>query len=58
MAQAFLASMVEFKGHKGKGRKWKEVNPNVGDFLIGAHGGSLQIVPIIQALVFPTSNLK
>jgi hypothetical protein len=47
MAQAILASMVESKGHKGKGRKWKEVNPNVGVFLIGAHGGFLQIGPII-----------
>jgi len=25
----------------------KEINPNVGDFPIGAHGGSLQTWPII-----------
>ncbi len=30
----------------------------MGDFPIGAHGGSLQIGPIIQTLVFHISNLK
>jgi hypothetical protein len=30
--------MVGPKGHKGKGRKRNEVDPNVGDFPIGAHG--------------------
>jgi hypothetical protein len=39
--------MVGPKGCKGKGRKRNEVDPNVGDFPIGAHDGSLQIVPII-----------
>jgi hypothetical protein len=58
MAQAILASMVEPKGHKGKGTKRKEVNPNVGDFFIGAHGGSLQIGLVIQTLVFPASNYQ
>jgi hypothetical protein len=58
MAQAILASMVEPKGHKGKGRKKKGVNRNVGDFPIGAHSGFLQMGPIIQTLVFPTNNPK
>jgi hypothetical protein len=58
MAQTILASMVEPKGHKGKGRQRKEVDPNVGDFPIGAHGGSLQIGPTIRTLVFHASNLK
>jgi len=39
--------MVGPKGCKGKGRKRNKVDPNVGDFPIGAHGGSLQIVLII-----------
>jgi len=39
--------MVGPKGCKGKGGKRNEVNPNVGDFPIGAHGGSLQIGTII-----------
>jgi hypothetical protein len=47
MAQAIFASMVGPKRRKGKGTKRNEVDPNVGDFPIGAHGGSLQIVPII-----------
>jgi hypothetical protein len=41
-----------------KGKKRKEVDPNVGDFPIGAHGGSLQTRLIIQTLVFLVSNLK
>jgi hypothetical protein len=39
--------MVGPKGHKGKGRKRNEVDPNVGDFPIGAHGGSLQTKAMI-----------
>jgi hypothetical protein len=47
MAQAIFASMVGPKGHKGKGRKRNEANPDVDDFPINAHGGYLQILPII-----------
>ncbi len=47
MAQAILASMVGLKGCEGKGRKRNRVDPNVGDFPIGARGGSLQTGPII-----------
>ncbi len=55
MAQIIPTSMVGPKGRKGKGRK-REIDPNVGDFPISAHGGSLQTRPIIQTLVFPASN--
>jgi hypothetical protein len=48
MAQTILVSMVGPKGHKGKGKK-KEVDPNVDDFPIGAHGGSLQTRPTNKA---------
>jgi hypothetical protein len=48
MAQAIPASMVGLKGRKGKQRK-REVNPNVGEFPIGAHGGSLQTRPTNKA---------
>jgi hypothetical protein len=58
MAQAILAWRVEPKGHKGKGKKRKEVHLNVGDFPIGAHGGSLEIGPIIRTLVFLANNIK
>jgi len=58
MAQTILASTVGPQGHKRKGRKRKEVDPNVGDFPIGAHGGFLQTWPIIQTLVFLASNPK
>jgi len=39
--------MVGPKGCKGKGRKRNKVDPNVGDFPIGARSGSLQTGLII-----------
>jgi hypothetical protein len=58
MAQTILTSMVGPQGCKRKGRKKKEVDPNVGDFPIGIHGGSLQTWPIIHTSVSLTSNPK
>ncbi len=42
LAQAILASMVEPKRCKSKRWKIKEVDTNVDNFFIGAHGSSMQ----------------